>query len=373
MSKRSEVLARAEALIKQTPFSKQNEAMVNSLLRLADAMEVDEKAATRASNGNAVELRTENSSKELRAEAEFKSFIHTVLAPGEKNLRTYSALEEGAAPGSYNIPSQWRREYNSRLISASGWLQAGLTVKDTNTGRKFISFFDDDTNGANVASIIADNQTLPTANPTFTSPTPDVKSFATSTVISNQFGQDVQNGSFDVDAFLQTLLGKRVGRKFNTWATNDGTYGLLPQITVSATAASTSVPTLGELADMQEAVDAAYFESDSAPVYMMAQALRNRLLKQLDSQGRRVFPEIQDGKLLGLPLVINADMTAAAGDTAVVCGSIKRLAFVQDVRPALIKSAERYAEYFQTMYGVVHRLGLKLVDANAATALKLHA
>jgi HK97 family phage major capsid protein len=367
MSKRSEVLARAEALIKQTPFSKQNEAMVNSLLRLADAMEVDEQAATRGSNGNAAELRTESGSKELRQAVEFGQFVR------DRGLekRTYSALEEGAAPGSYNIPSQWRREYNARLVSASGWLQAGLTVKNTDTGRKFISFFDDDS--ANVASIIADNVVLPAANPTFTAPTPDVKTFATSTVISNQFGQDVQNGSFDVDAFLQTLLAKRVGRKFNTWATNDGTYGLLPQITVSATTVSTSVPTLGELADLQEACDSAYFESDSQPVYMMSYVLRNRLLKLLDTAGRRVFPEIQDGKLLGLPLIVNADMTANPADVAVVCGSIKRLAFVQDVRPALIKSAERYAEFYQTMYGIVHRLGVKLVDVNAASALRLHA
>jgi HK97 family phage major capsid protein len=115
----------------------------------------------------------------------------------------------------------------------------------------------------------------------------------------------------------------------------------------------------------QEAVDQAYFESDCAPVYMMSQVLRKRLLKQLDTAGRRVFPEIQDGKLLGLNLVITADKTAAAGDTAVICGSIKRLAFVHDVRPALIKSAERYAEFFQTFYGILHRLGVKLVDANA--------
>jgi hypothetical protein len=34
---------------------------------------------------------------------------------------------------------------------------------------------------------------------------------------------------------------------------------------------------------------------------------------------------------------------------------------------------ERYAEFFQTLYGIVHRLGVKIVDPNAATALKLHA
>jgi hypothetical protein len=41
-----------------------------------------------------------------------------------------------------------------------------------------------------------------------------------------------------------------------------------------------------------------------------------------------------------------------------LCGSIARLAVVEDVQPALIKSVERYAEYFQTLYGIVHRMGV---------------
>ncbi|HTS06789.1 MAG TPA: phage major capsid protein [Candidatus Eisenbacteria bacterium] len=366
MSQRKEVLARAEALLKQTPFSKQNEAMVNSLLRLADALEVDETAAARSSNGNAAELCTDNTSKELREALEFSQFVNY---RGQEK-RTYASLSEGAAPGSYNIPSQWRREYTSKLVSASGWLTAGLTVKNTLTGKPYISFFDDDS--ANVASIISENSALPNANPTFNAPTANPVTFASATLLSNQLKQDVQNGSFDVDGFLQTLLGKRVGRAFNTYATSDGTVGLLAQISVEATAASTSVPTLAELTDMLGALNQAYLEADSKPVFMGSQALKIRLMKQVDGNQRRLYPELQNGMLLGLPYVVNADMTAAAGDVALVCGSVARLAIVEDVQPALIKSVERFAEYFQTLYGVVHRLGVKLVDSNACVALKLH-
>jgi HK97 family phage major capsid protein len=367
---RNTLLANAQAILNEKPYSKMSEARFMSIMKLVDAIDADRGADVRAvaASTKLAEIRGEEvNAKELRAEAEFKSFVNY---RGQEK-RTYVALSEGAAPGSYNIPSQWRREYSAKLVSASGWLQAGITVKNTLTGKPYISFFDDDS--ANVASIIAENSALPQANPTFTAPTATPVAFASATLLSNQLNQDVQNGSFDVDGFVQTLLGKRVGRALNTFITSDSTYGILASIDVSATAASTSVPTLGELADMQNAVNSAYMETDSKPVYTMSQTLRNRLLKQLDTAGRRVFPEIQDGRLLGLPLIINSDFGANAGDTAVVCGSIARLAIVEDVQPALIKSVERYAEYFQTMYGIVHRLGVKIVDSNAAVSLKLHA
>jgi HK97 family phage major capsid protein len=128
-----------------------------------------------------------------------------------------------------------------------------------------------------------------------------------------------------------------------------------------------------ELVDMQDGIDAGYLEADSQPVYMMSQSLRNTLLKQTADSGNLLYPEIKQGQLLGLPLVINVDMTANAGDVGVVCGSVKRAVLVQSVNPNFIRSVERYAENNQTLYGMVHRLGVKLIDSNAVTALKLHA
>ena len=124
---------------------------------------------------------------------------------------------------------------------------------------------------------------------------------------------------------------------------------------------------------MQDAIDTGYFDGDSAPVYMMSQSLRNTLLKQTADSGNLLYPEVKQGQLLGLPLIVNVDMTANAGDVAVVCGSVKRAVLVQSVNPNFIRSAERFAELNQTLYGIVNRLGVKLIDAEAVTALKLHA
>jgi HK97 family phage major capsid protein len=363
MSQRSEILARAEALLKQTPFSKQNEAMVNSLLRLADAMQDDgEKLATR---GNRLaEIHDEEVTAELRMQEEFRHFVHR---PSEK--RTYAALETDLPTGSAVVPTgQWLHQYQARLVASSGWLRAGATLQNVTNGVPFITFFSDDT--ANEASIIGENISLPQANPAFSAPKPNVKNFATSTGVSNLLLQDAQ---FNLDQALQQVFAVRVARKFNNYASVDGVEGLFAQLTVGATSASSSVPSLPELAQMQDpsVIDPAYIQdADSQPCYMVAPAMRVRLMKQLDTAGRRVFPEVADGKLLGYPLITNVDQSSASGGVAVVFGSVKRAVLVQS-QHTLIRSRERMAEFNQTLYGWVARMGCKLVDSAAVTALKL--
>jgi HK97 family phage major capsid protein len=363
MSNRSEVLARAEALLKQTPFSKQNEAMVNSLLRLADAMQDDgEKLATRSNR--LAEIHDEEVTAELRMQEEFRHFVHR---PSEK--RTYAALETDVATGSATVPTgQWLHQYQERLVSASGFLRAGATLQNVTNGVPFITFFSDDT--ANQASIIGENSLLASANPVFSAPKPNVKNFATSTTVSNLLLQDAQ---FDLDGFLQGLFANRVARKFNNYASVDGTEGLFAQLTVGATSSSNSVPTVDELIGMQDpsVIDPAYLSGDSLPCYMVSPTLRTRLMKQKEgTTNAMLYPELKSNMLLGYPLITNVDQSAASGGVAVVFGSVKRAVLVQS-QHTLVRSRERYAEFNQTLYGWVARMGCKLVDANAVTALKL--
>jgi HK97 family phage major capsid protein len=358
---RASLLNQAQALLNAKPFSKQNEAQFHSVMRLVDAIDADKRHAQ--SHAKLKELENEQSeARQLRVQEEFRHFVHR---PAEK--RTYAALETGVIPGGATVPQgQWLKQYQERLVSASGWLRAGATLRNVTNGLPFITFFSDDE--ANEAQIIGENATLPQANTVFAAPKPDVKNFATATTVTNQLLQDVQ---FDLDSFLQGLFANRVARKFNAFATSDATYGLLAQLTVGATTSGAS-PSYDELVDMQDQIDPAYLESDSQPVYMMSQSLRNVLLKTRDTAGFPLFPEIKSGQLLGLPLVINVDMTANAGDVAVVCGSVKRAVLVQSEN-TLIRSSEAQAEFYRTLYGYVARMGVKLIDGDAVTALKLHA
>jgi HK97 family phage major capsid protein len=362
MKDRSDLLTRAQVLLNTKPFSKQTEAEFARTMQLVDLID-DETRHERAQQTVQQLRHEERDTRALRLEEEFRHFVHR---PFEK--RTYQALETDLAPGTAVVPqSQWLREYTARLISASGWLRAGATLHQTGTnGVPYVSFFSTDTNSA---SIVAENSVLPEVNPTFTAPTPAVKAFATSVSVSNQLKQDSQIG--DLDSFLQTVFSLRVGKALNTFATNDATNGLLAQLNVGATTVSTTLPTLGELVDMQSRIDPAYLEADSQPVYMMSQSLRNLLLKQTATSGNLQYPEIKKNQLLGLPLVINVDMTANPGDVAVVAGSVKRAVLIQSVSPVFIRSVERLAEFNQTLYGMVHRLGVKLIDSAATTSLKL--
>jgi HK97 family phage major capsid protein len=356
---RNTLIAKAQSMLKGNTLSKQDEGHVMSICRLLDVMDAEAR-----SNGNAVELRTDNASKELRMQEEWRHFVHK---PSEK--RTYVALETDLATGSATVPTgQWLHQYQSRLVSASGWLRAGATVQNVTNGVPFITFFSDDT--ANQASIIGENSLLAQVNNVFSAPKPNVKNFATSVTVSNLLLQDAQ---FDLDQFLQGLFSVRVAKKFNNFASVDGTEGLFAQLTVGATSASSSVPSLPELAQMQDpsVIDPAYIQdADSQPCYMVAPAMRVRLMKQLDTAGRRVFPEVADGKLLGFPLITNVDQSSASGGVGVVFGSVKRAVLVQS-QQTLVRSRERYAEFNQTLYGFVARMGVKLVDSNAVTCIKL--
>jgi HK97 family phage major capsid protein len=363
---RNTLLAKAQQILNVKPYSKQAEAEFTSIMKLVDAIDADRGADVRAiqANNKLAEIRGEEANaKELRMQEEWRHFVHK---PSEQ--RTYQALETDLATGSATVPyGQWLHSYQSRLSASSGWLRAGATLQNVTNGVPFITFYSDDS--ANEASIIGENSLLVSANPVFAAPKPNVKNFATSTTVSNLLLQDAQ---FDLDQFLQGLFAVRVARKFNNYASVDGTEGLFAQLTVGATSSSSSVPSLPELAQMQDpsVIDPAYTEADSAPCYMCSPAMRVRLMKQLDSAGRRVFPEVADGKLLGFPLITNVDQSAASGGVAVVFGSVKRAVLVQS-QHTLIRSRERAAEFNQTLYGFVARMGVRLVDSNAVTCIKL--
>ncbi len=361
---RNTLLATAHAILNEKPYSKMSEARFMSIMKLVDAIDADRGADVRAvaASNKLAEIRGEEvNAKELRMQEEWRHFIHK---PSEK--RTYAALQTDVATGSATVPAgQWLHQYNSRLASASGWLRAGATLQTVTNGVPFISFFSDDV--ANQASIIGENTLLPQVNPVFAAPKPNVKNFATSVTVSNLLLQDAQ---FDLDGFLQALFAVRVARKFNNYASVDGTEGLFAQLTVGATSASSSVPGTDELIDMQNQVDAAYREDASAPCYMVSPAMRVRLLKLRDTAGALLYPELKQGQLLGFPLVENVDQSSASGGVGVVFGSIKRAILVQS-QNTLVRSGERMIEYNQTLYGFVARMGCKLIDANAVTALKL--
>jgi HK97 family phage major capsid protein len=360
VTKKQEVLRKAEALLNLKPFSKQAEAEFHSLMKLHDAL--PDEAETRGSNETSEELRARAECASVDAgDGDFRHYLRT----GER--RTALNVATGSQ-GGYLVPTAWAAKYQARLASASGILKAGATILNSENayGRPWLHFFSDDT--ANEAVVLAENaQFSNTPTPVAAVMTPTVLKYSTAGLASAEISADA---AFDLDGYLQSLFGVRVARKFNNVASVDATYGIIPQLTVSATAASTTVPTIVELTQMQTAIDYAYREDGAQ--YMLSPTMEAVLRQQVGTSGNKLYPEMEKGMLLGYPYTVNVDMPYAAGSVGAAFGSFARAILVQNVRPILVRSVEKFAEYNQIFFAFHHRMGVKLVDANAVTALKLH-
>jgi HK97 family phage major capsid protein len=357
---RASLITQASALLLERPFTREASAKFDRLMILADAMDIQVDEFRKAQSG-AVQA-------ELRSESEkaFRRYIRTGSEVEE--LRTYSPM--GTTSTAAFLAEQWKAEYQSRLASASGILKAGATVVDLKSGAKYLSFYSDDT--SNLAEILAEqvqlNDSANPSNPVASVSSPTVVKLATSTQVSSEL---IQDSAFDIDSYIQSLFAVRVARRFNNYASVDGTAGVLSQFTVGATAASSTVPTLAELSDMQSPaqLDPAYLDG---AVYMMSPAMRSTLMKQIDSTGRRIYPEISKGELMGFPIVTNVDQPSSAASVAVCFGNFTRALLVQSTPQILVRSVERYAEFNTVYFALFHRMGIKITDADAVTALKLH-
>lgn len=155
-----------------------------------------------------------------------------------------------------------------------------------------------------------------------------------------------------------------------------GPTGIVPSITVGTTAAGTTAVTVAEIASLPSKVDYGYRSADAQPVYMFSDGVEAALKSMVASgSGERMFPEMSEGKLCGYPYVINIDMASSlsASGTPIIFGSVKRGVLIHSVTPSVIVSQERFADYGQVFYSMLHRQGVVLSDANALTALKMHA
>ena len=361
--KRASLISQAEQCLRSTPYTREIDAKFRGLMSLADALGLQEASTDRYRSAQASAVVSE---EQESAEREFRSYVRTGAA-----LRTYVPMNEGTGSlGGYFLPTEWDAAYQGRLASFSGILRAGATVANIKSGRKWLSFYSDDT--ANEAEIVAENTAM-VSNPSnpvasFTSPT--VVRYGTSTQVTTEAVQDI---AFDVDAYLQSLFAKRVSRKFNNVASVDSTNGIVPKLNVGATSASATAIAQSDLLSLVGSLDFGYREPESNPVFMMNPAVIDYLRgSTLDTAYKY---ELSQGKLFGYSVVPNVDMPSAisAGALSVVFGSIQRCVLVQSATPILVRSVERTAEFGTVCWFLYHHLGQKITDINAAAVLQQHA
>ncbi len=297
--------------------------------------------------------------------AERRAFINE----NKLNVRTYQP--ETSQTAAVLIPNQWAGKYLDRLKAFVGIREAGADVLTTKFGGAWKYPFSDDTANSGERLNEADPVTL--ANPTASVNTLNTFRYTAKGVqLSTEFAEDI---GFDLSGWLQDIFAKRVGRITNTEFTNGaggGPAGVLPGITnvqVAATGSTTSV-TVADLVSAQN-IDAGYF--DGGAVYMFSAGIE-RILKSMvaTASGLRIFPEMNDGMLLGRRYVLNASMPASftANAKAVAFGNFKRGVLIRDTAPLLVVSYQRYAELGMVYYSLTHRQDCVVTDANALSILQ---
>jgi HK97 family phage major capsid protein len=174
--------------------------------------------------------------------------------------------------------------------------------------------------------------------------------------------QLLQDSAIDIEGFLVRALGTRLARITNTHLTV-GTgvaqpQGIVPGITLTASANSATAIEFDDLVDLQHAIDPAY-RTDSAR-FMFQDDILLELRKIRDDSGgagvgRPIWePSVQVGepsRILGHSYVINQDMigTMASTNRTVLYGDFATAYIHRQVKGIqVVRLDERYADFLQT-------------------------
>jgi HK97 family phage major capsid protein len=188
----------------------------------------------------------------------------------------------------------------------------------------------------------------------------------------------VNDSAYDLDSVLQGIFARRIGKLTNnefTLGASGGPAGVIPSLNVGVTAASATAVTLAELNALPASIDYGYRQPEANPVWSFSPGVEKLLKSMTGTVGLRLFPEMEDGELLGYPYVVNVDMASAfaINAKAIAFGSFKKGVTIRQVTPILTVSKERFAEYFQTYYSMIHRQDCVVSDVNALAVLQMAA
>jgi HK97 family phage major capsid protein len=304
--KRSELIRRANGLLENKPFTKENKAQFDSFMTLADALQDAPEVITTDEN---------RSSAKTQVSHEFRK----MLLGSDKTYRTYSGLD---------IPSPLvAGEFEARLVEAqkaAGPLFAGSPAL---TNLTFA------TNGPLKLPIVDDTtstgylQADQTASTEAELATVSAVSFGTKTMssgiclLSNELLQDISSWT-TVENLLYSSLSKRISRIQNSTFLASLITSLGANSSASVASEASGVVDYNDIIVLTAAVNAQYRYSPSA-AFLFSSVTQTAIAKFKDSSLRPLFPDVMSSRptLLGYPVYISdyAD-TAAAGKNPILFG-----------------------------------------------------
>lgn len=369
------------------------DACETDLERLGDAIELQERHEAHSKALNTTdrsalipdEKSVEDRSKEHgeNYQRAFANYMRT-SSNADMELDDRRALQAGFNPetraagigtggaGGYTVPPQFRAQIIQQMQAFGGMLQVAEVIH-TDTGANLQWPTNNDT--ANVGAILAENTQMVEQDVTLGTNNIDAYMYYSKLVrVSLQL---IQDSAFDVETWLVTRLGERVGRILNThFTTGTGTAqpdGLVTGVTsgkVGATGQTTTV-TYVDLIDLIDSMDPAY---QTNAQFMLSQSARKSIRKLTDSQGHPLWqPSLLAGvpdQLLGYPYVINQDLPVpAANAKSILFGDFRQAYLIRLVTDlSLIRFNERYMDFLQVAFALYQRADGTLQNGSAVRA-----
>lgn len=287
-------------------------------------------------------------------------------AVGEKRAQSVATTTAGG----YAIPDAAMATLVQAMKAYGPMLQAAEIIR-TSSGAPLPWPTGDDT--GNTGVLLGENTEVDEQDVTLGQATLNAYKFSSKLVrISIELTQD---SNFDFVAYVMGLLGQRLGRVANTYATT-GTGTSQPQgIVTGATAsgvttASATAVAYGELIQVKHSVDPA-LRALPGVGWMFNDSTLSALKQLLDLNGRPLWQPGNTGGLAGSnaaqidgdPYQINQDMAGlTATQKSILYGYLKayKVRIVGDTR--VVRLGERFAEFDQVGLVAFQRLDARLID-----------
>lgn len=286
-------------------------------------------------------------------------------------MRALGTTSGGA--GGYTIPQDFQRRI-TETMKAFGGMRQVANVISTDTGATLPWPSNNDT--ANLGAILDENTQQSELDVAFT--TNSLGAFMYVSGIVRVSYQLLQDSFFDLEGFLATKLGERIGRiqnrHFTIGVDTTQPQGLTVGATSAATAASATAVTLAELMTLSRSIDPAYRQNAA---WMMNDTTFGEVAALLDTAGRPLWqPDLtqgDQGRLLGYPVVINQDMPhTATGLRPIAFGDFRAAYIIRDVRGIqMVRLDERYADYLQVGFFAYARADGGIDDAAAVRVITM--
>jgi HK97 family phage major capsid protein len=292
--------------------------------------------------------------------------------PGDLETRAQSVGTTTA--GGFLAPVGFREDL-VRTLKEFGSVRSVATVITTEGGTDLLYPAVNDT--ANKGAILAENTQATEQDVAFTQKT--IKSWMYSSKVVRVARQLMQDSAFDIEEFLTSILGERIGRSQNEHFTiGVGTtepVGIQPTATIGKTGAAGQVTTVlyADLVDLVHSVDVAYRRGTGVG-FMTSDTMVGTIRKLLDSQNRPLWePSIQVGepdRILGYPVYVNVDMPVpAASVKSILFGDFRRGYIIRDVLGIeTLRFDERWGDFLQVGFIGIARSDGQIRDAGAYKA-----